>query len=184
MSHNLYTVNATAPNAQSQVLLNSTAVTFGASMYPTSRSVGFSSIAVGAGKNFPYGRSLYNQTTFGTGASFSLSSTATTGVIASQFSADWFDVITLPAGSWFLIATIAQDTTQTSTGRFVWVNQATGVRLGPVCSTRDSKRSAYAVGYITSASSFSVAVRCVTASMYKANNAGVGRTAISFHKWQ
>lgn len=184
MSHNLVAIGSNAQNAQGQVSIASTAVAFGATMYPKFRSVNFGSIAVSAGKNFPFGRSEYNQTIFGTGASFSLSSTTTTGVIGSQFSADWFDVVTLPAGTWFLMANIAQDTTQTSLGRFVWVNQTTNTRLGPVCSTRDNQRSAYAVGYISSASSFSVAVRCVTTGMYKANNAGVGRTAISFHKWQ
>lgn len=182
MSHLLASVADIAPTPAGELLVVSSSAAFGASMYPLFRSISFSAIAVPAGKNIPFGRSSYNQTTFGTGASFTLSTT--TSVIAAQYAADWFDFITLPAGSWVLMAHVGQDTAYAPTGRYAWVNQSTGARLGPLCSTRDVKRSTYAIGFVTSASAVSVALRVLTTGAYKPNQAGVGRTAISFHKWQ
>lgn len=179
MSHNTAKIDNTEPSSLSEVSLFQSAL--GLSNYPKQRTIAANSIAVPAGYNIPVGRNasinvqiLANSVTARLGT--------TRAVIASQYAADWFDQVLLPAGTWFLRACVTQDPNNASNGSFGWVVETTGSRIGPVCSMRDAQRSAFCWGYVTFTSATYVSLRAITATVWKNSAAGYGRFSMVITK--
>jgi hypothetical protein len=126
MSHNATTVNGTPPSASGALTLSN--AYFGVTTYPVITSLSTIVANVPVGYSIPMGRnSSYNILTTKQGTSAQLGPTL--NVISTTYQGDWFDRITLPAGTWLIRANIAQDPSNSSTGSFCLVNFSTGARL-------------------------------------------------------
>ena len=179
MSHNATTVNGTPPSASGALTLSN--AYFGVTTYPVITSLSTIVANVPVRYSIPMGRnSSYNILTTKQGTSAQLGPTL--NVISTTYQGDWFDRITLPAGTWLIRANIAQDPSYSSTGSFCLVNFSTGARIGPVVSTRDAQRSSLCIGYVTLTASTQIAFRTVAGTVYKNREAGYGRIGFSILK--
>lgn len=181
MSHNTYTVNSVEPDSSS-LLSVSAAAGFGLSNYPMGRSLGGLEISIPAGSNIPLGRHpSYNKQLLGNGVTATLGSVR--NVISTQYIADWFDRISLPAGTWFLKACVSQSSSSsTATGQFAWVIEQTGAIIGPVCSMRDAQRTSFCWALVTVSTPTYVSLRCISTTVYKNRYSGYGRFSMTVTK--
>lgn len=82
--------------------------------------------------------------------------------IASAYAADWRDVITVPAGSWFVEMKIGQASTTNYTGQLALFT-TTGTRISNIISFRDRNRSPLIIARVTGG--VSVELRCVATTI-------------------
>ena len=82
--------------------------------------------------------------------------------IASGNAADWRDVITVPAGDWFVEMKIGQASSSTYTGQLALFT-TTGTRISNIISFRDRNRCPLIVARVTGG--VSVELRCVATTI-------------------
>ena len=177
MSHNLLRINERGPNAYGQ-----TGRYLAFSWRPVSRQTNLvlGPRQVNVGYNIPFSHVLYGFIVTGDGVSISNSTSHNPHPPGNWIY--WFDRIEVPAGEYFIEYHISQDPTNTSTGKFVVVNEETGDYLGPICSMRDTQRSALALGYFKAPKKSYISCRCIAGTVYQYHLAGYIRNSITITK--